>query len=152
MVYLNMADFLSENKNASKQEIFSHFFNELDMQNQLLYIKTEVEKTKELSEKIRPVMLRKKDLEEKLKEISQEMEIEVASAYPPRQGSEREREILRSKLKKESQTYQNLDAEYRAVSELIFNLEIELQEVQTKAKNARRISETFETILNYVSK
>jgi septal ring factor EnvC (AmiA/AmiB activator) len=145
-----LGDFLSKHPDANKGETLSFFYRELDMDKQLRIIEKETNQFIGLQKEIRPHVLRKRELEEQIKEVAQAIEMEVAVAYPPRQGTDRDREALRSKLKKENTEYQRLDKQVRDVNETLFSLELELSEVQSQAKNARRMIEVFNSIMQYL--
>jgi uncharacterized protein with von Willebrand factor type A (vWA) domain len=146
-----ISDFLLRQPNANPQDTLKYFVGELEIEKHLEIISQEVGRTVALQQKLRPFILKKKELDEKMKEVMQVIELEVATTYPPRQGSDKEREALRSKLKKENSNYQVLDGEYREVTEKIFEIELDLDQVQLQGKNSRRITEIFESIISFLS-
>ena len=147
----SLSSFLAQNKSATKEEIFSFLTKELDVDHHLQIVKKEVDESFKAQTELRPLINEKKGIEEKLRDLSWEMEVEVAAKYPPRQGSDKDREMLRAKLKKDNAQYQALDKQFRDLSEEIFNSELNLDDIRSRAKNARKILETFDSILNYIS-
>ncbi len=148
----SIADFFIKNPNANKQDVFIHFAKELEVDKNVQFLKNEVSFTHSLNSELRPLVLKRKEIEEKMKEVMQMIEVDVAIAYPPRQGTDKERDSLRSRLKKENEVYQDYDKQYRVLQENIFNLELQLDEILTQCKNARRMTEMFDRILEYISK
>lgn len=144
-------DYYRYNPNATPVEVMSYFEGEFEVAENTRRIKEEVAKNGELRAKLRPLYGQRLEVEEKMKYAISDMEMEVYLEYPPRQGSDAQREALRNKLKKENMEYTELNGQFRALNITIGEIEDELKDIEQGAKNARRMLELFGYYIQFLN-
>jgi cell shape-determining protein MreC len=140
-------EFLDENPNAGVKEIINHFAEQLNINDQIQYLKEEVEKVLEIRVHLRPLYAQKMEVDQELIMLDSEFDMEVMTEYPPRKGSDKERKAYKQKLQQEHVEYQNLQQKLGELKEEIEQLEQEMDMVQQNAKNARKLVDLFNTYI-----
>lgn len=143
-------EYVDNNPQADMMEIVQHFADELEIDDQTKYLRNEVDHVLELRETLRPLYGKKADLEQKQALLNSDFDMEVMLEYPPRKGSEKERKAMKQKLQEGSDDYQEQEKELGNIKEELSVQEEKMDEVQQRAKNARRLLETFTTYVNFI--
>lgn len=140
-------EFLDENPNAGIRDIITHFSEALQINEQIEFLKSEVERVLELRIQLRPLYAQKMDLESDLQMLSSDMDLKVMMKYPPRKGSDKERKAYKLELRQENEEYVKKQNEVEDIKSEIESLEEEMAAVQQRAKNARRLVDLFNTYM-----
>lgn len=143
-------EYMDENPEASFKDVIVHFGKELEVDQQLSYILNEVEDVLYCREKLRPLYAKKMKLDTELTLLDSVFDMEVMVAYPPRQGSDKDRKAYKLKLQQEHEEYPSKSAEVETLKEEILVIETEMANKQQQAKNARRIIETYNQHVQFV--
>lgn len=136
---------------SSAAEALDYFSVQVELDKQVHILKQEVSDMSAIRQQMKPLLERKADLDEQLRYIIIEIDTEVAVTYPPRQGSDKDRDLLRQKLKKEHAHYGTLDKEFKDVSLSLSDLQYRLDEIDRNAKNARRLTELFDSFARFLT-
>lgn len=143
-------EFMENNPELSTKQIVSHFAQELEIDHQIKCLQKEVDKVLELRDRLKPLYGKKLNTDVQLASLDSEFEMEVMIKYPPRQGSDKERKAYKASLQAEHVDYQELSRGNEVVKEEIVELETQMADVQQRAKNARRLLETFNHYMSYI--
>lgn len=144
-------DFFLSNPKATAAQAVDHFSRELELGKQIDVLKNEVSDLMRLRDALKPLTDKKAALQETLQYINMEIDVVVATTYPPRQGSDKDRDTLRTKLRKENPEYMKADAEFKQVNLEIHELGYEIEDIERNAKNARRLMELFDTYARFLT-
>lgn len=136
-------EYMQNNPDASPIDVMNYFAKELEIDKQIQCIRNEVDTIVTIREALRPLYGQKMNDEAEMALIDSEMEMKVMEKYPPRHGSEKERKAYKRTLQKEDKGYRELDAKIQEVKDKITLLEEEMADVEQRAKNARRLLDTF---------
>lgn len=139
------------NPNASPIEVVQHFENTMEIPKHLEALNREVEQVTELRKKVRPLYAKRMDVEELMKYALSDIEMEIMIEYPPRKGSDAQREAMRNQLKQEHADFKKLQAEFKQYTEEIQDVEDELKLVDMGAKAARRVTEMFGSYVAFIT-
>lgn len=143
-------EYMDENPQAKTQEIIKHFAESFDIEEQLNFIKDEVEQILLLREELRPLYGKKWNEEMSITALNSQFEMEVMLKFPKGRGSEKDRKALRADLQKDSTAYQHHQAEISRLEEEIQKREYDLQTVEQRAKNARKLVDTFNQTIQFI--
>lgn len=143
-------EFMTENPEASPVEVIAHFATGMEMDVQIKSIQQEVDGVVETREELRPLYAEKMNLDTNLALLESDFDMQVMSKYPPRQGSDKERKAFKKELQSAHPDYQEASAKVDKLKASIEELEEKMSNIQQSAKNARRIVETFNTIVQFV--
>lgn len=143
-------EYLDNNPNSTPAEVIGYFANELGADEQIKHLKTEIEKVQEIREVLRPLYGKKMNAESNIALFDSNFDMEVMMKYPPRQGSEKERKQYKQELQAGDEDYTALKNLLDSTKEEIEKHELEMSDVQQKAKNARRILETFNSYMQFI--
>jgi archaellum component FlaC len=140
-------EYLDENPDAGIKEIINHFADKLEINEQIAYLKEEVEKVLEIRVQLRPLYAQKMDLDNQLLLLDSEFDMQVMVKYPPRKGSDKERKAYKQELQQDSENYQAMQSKLTELKEEIESLEEEMEMVQQNAKNARKLVDLFNSYI-----
>ena len=143
-------EYMDQNPQATTQEIILHFAETLEIEEQLQSIKDEVDQVLLLREELRPLYGKKWNEEMSMTNLNSQFEMEVMLQFPKGRGSEKDRKALRTELQKNSQAYQEHQAEIARLEEEIQKREYDMQTIEQRAKNARKLVDTFNQTLQFV--
>lgn len=146
-----IVEFFTHHPRATVMDAADYFAKELEISTQVAHLKKENPETLRLRASLRPLYGAKRDIDEEMKYIISDIEGEVMVKYPPRQGTENQRDQLRAQLKKSNAQYQHLETTLRQTLEDIYQLEQELEEIERNAKNARRITELYTVYMTFIN-
>ena len=144
-------EYFQNNPDATPMEAVSYFEGEFDIPSQVQALRDEAHDIMSIRAQLKPLYWRKSEINEQLKFAISDIEMNVYIQYPPRKGSDAERETLRNKLKGESETYQKLEKELKELGRKITDLEYEMDIVERKSKNARRLTELMQAYTVFIS-
>jgi uncharacterized protein YhaN len=144
-------DYYRQHPNASAVEVVSYFEEEFDISTQVEIIKQEAVRAHQLRSQLRPLYGQRLEVDEKTKYVLSDIEMEVYLAYPPRQGSEAQREAKRNEMKRINVEFIELHADFRGIANKIDALEDDYKEIEHKAKNARRLTELFGQYVAFIT-
>ena len=136
-------EYMDNNPQATPRDVLLHFAREMEIDQQLKYLKDEVDQVLAFREQLKPLYAQKSDLEKSLLVMKSNFEMEVMAIYPPRKGTDKDRKAYMTKLQAEDANFTETEATLQEVKEKIQSLDERMQDFQTYAKNARRILETF---------
>lgn len=144
-------DYYRKNPTAKNIEVFSYFETEFEVPKNREILKNEVTELAALKQQLRPIYGKRLDVEERMRYALSDIEMDVFLEYPPRQGSDAQREALRNKLKKENGEYMALNKEYKELTLQINELDDAYKDIENTAKNARRQLETFTAYAAFIT-
>lgn len=142
--------FMDENPRASFKDVIGHFAEQLEVDSQHQFLLREVDKVLEIRDQLRPLYGEKMNLEQNMALIDSELDMDVMIEYPPRKGTDADRKKLKQKLRDEHADYPGLTAKFEQTKEDIKTFESQMEDVQQRAKNARRVLETFNHTISFV--
>lgn len=142
--------FMDENPQATMKTVIGHFAEQLEVDNQHQFILREVDHVLVIRDSLRPLYGEKADLEGKMMLLDSDFDMEVMMKYPPRQGTDKDRKKYKQELQGNHSEYPRLAHELETVKERISLLEDQMGDIQQKAKNARRILETFQVYAQFI--
>lgn len=145
-----IVEYFKYNPQATALDAASYFEKELEIGTQVEILKEEVNALVNIRKQLRPLYAEKNEALEKTKYAISNIEGDVYMEYPPRKGSETEREILRNKLKKTSTEYIDANNDLKVVSGKIEALEDAFDEWERRAKAARRLTELMQAYLMFI--
>jgi hypothetical protein len=143
-------EYMDNNPQATPKDVIGYFAETLEVDDQLNFLKVEVNKVLEIREMLRPLYGKKMNAESNLALLDSDFEMEVMMKYPPRQGTDKDRKAYKLKLQSEHAEYQKIKAELDQCKDELSVLEEKMSDVQQSAKNARRILETFNHYMAFV--
>lgn len=146
-----IVEYFNYNPESSAKEAISYFEEQFEHSKQINALKVEADEVARIRSLLRPLFGEKADLNERIKYVVSDIEMEVYIQYPPRKGSDAERETLRNKLKKGNESFQSLNTQLKEVGRKIVELEDELDEVDRRAKNARRLTELLQAYILFIN-
>lgn len=115
-------------------------------------IRNEVPRLREIAQQLRPLLGERHSLNEKIIVINLGIDMDVALEYPPRKGTDAQRQMMKNELQQKSEAYKEAQAQIRILSEQIDALTYEKNLIEQEAKNARRLLETHEQYVEYITK
>lgn len=143
-------EYMQQNPSASTVEIIRHFEDVLEIPKQVYLLKNEVDETRRFKSQLRPLYAKRLDAEERMRYAVSDMEVEIFLEYPPRKGSEAQRETMRDNLKRESKDYNEYKGQFDEFTYEIKDIEDEIRYLEMGAKNARRLTELFAVYVDFV--
>lgn len=143
-------EYMEEHPDVDLKDVIKHFSEQMDIYNQLSYLHKEVDEVLELRSYLRPLYGKKMNLDSNLAILESDFEMQVFNKYPPRQGSDKERKAYKKELQQASSDYKVASAELEKIKEEIGILEEKMSDTQQRAKNARRILETFNVYMQFL--
>lgn len=143
-------EYMDNNPQASARDVLGYFANQLEIDNQIHYVQVEVDKVLEIREQLRPLYGKKANTETNMALLNSDFEMEVAIKYPKGKGTDKDRKALKLQLQKENADYAELNQIVSTIKEEIDQLESEIDEIETRAKNGRRILETFTQYMSFI--
>lgn len=146
-----VVDYYRNNPNAKPMEAVSYFEEEFGISEQVRVLKIEAVEAHAIRKQLRPIFGERLVVEENMKYALSDMELEVYMEYPPRQGTDAQRESMRNRLKKENVEYRELQTQFRALTDRINDIEDDYKELESKAKNARRLTELFQEYVAFIN-
>lgn len=152
---LNKLDILASlsHEGVPKATLVQQVQDMLEVGANITTAKEEVPKLRELQSQLGPLYGQVLDLSERRSYLDSDIEMEVMLEYPPRKGSEAQREALRAKLRGENEEYLELQNQIQAKKQEIEDIKFDMTMVEQDAKNARRVIELatsyISTIGNY---
>lgn len=146
-----LIEYMKWNPEATSSELAGHFEKELDIPRQVELLLQEGTEYDRIRTKIRPIYAQRQEVEEKMKYMLSDMEMEVYLEYPPRKGSDTQREAMRNSLKQENEAFVQLQQEFRSKTSEITELEDGLKVLDMNAKNARRLTELFAEYMKFIA-
>lgn len=145
-------DILEElDASVPKNEIQNAVAESLGLKDAVKDVRNEVDSIAENREKIIPLLRERMGLTEEMSYLASDFEMEVQIQYPPRKGSEAQRDTLRKKLRLESEEYQKLEGELKEVESKIDDLQFEKHQIEQRAKNSRRLLELHGDYLKLIA-
>lgn len=143
-------EYMDNNPQATPRDVIGYFSTTMEIDEQIKNLKDEVEQVLVIREILRPLYGKKMNADSELALLDSEFEMEVMIQYPPRKGSDSDRKALKAKLQTEHANYQKIKADLDTIKEEISMNESRMSDVQQKAKNARRLLETFNHYMAFV--
>lgn len=144
-------EFFANQPNATALDAVSYFEEQFEISNQLKYLTAEAPETLRLKGLVKPLHRERSDLQEKIKYVMSDIESAIYIEYPPRKGTDAEREQMRQKLKKENANFQDLNQKLLAVGDKINDIDDEIDSVDRAAKNARRMTELLQAYILFIN-
>lgn len=144
-------DFVRQNPSASAVDVIKHFEDVMEIPKQIRILRTEADDVKEQKFKLRPTYAKRIEVEEKMKYIISDIEGQIFLEYPPRKGSDSQRESMRMKLQDANPEYLSLKKEYNSYSDDIMDIEDQIKYIEMASKSARRLTELFEKYLEFIT-
>lgn len=90
-------------------------------------------------------------IEEQLNYILHEFEQQIAAAYPPRQGSDRDREIMRTKLKAEHAEYETLNTKFKELKIQQQEVRFQLEQETSRATEAHIVLRQWTEYVRFIT-
>jgi hypothetical protein len=143
-------DYMDNNPQATPKDVIGYFAEMLEVNEQIENLKDETKKVLIIREVLRPLYGKKMNAESDLALLDSDFEMEVMIKYPPRQGTDKDRKAYKSLLQSRHNDYQKVKDILEQCKEEISLHESEMADVQQKAKNARRLLETFNHYMAFV--
>lgn len=143
-------EFYRANPGADALEAINYFEKELEIPKQIEILKNEVDEVLKVRRELRVLRGKKAEAEERVRLTMSDIEMEVYLEYPPRKGTDAQREQLRSKLQSESPSYQEAKEAFKEASVNVVDKEDELNAAESRGKNARRLIEVFKTYTSII--
>lgn len=144
-------EYMDQNPQSSPIDVLRHFADEYQVDEQQENLRIEVEKVQEIREQLRPLYAEKMEKETQLTLMDSDFDMQVMIKYPPRKGSDKERKSYKLELQEQDETFQTVRKEVEGLKEQILLLEEETGDIQQKAKNARRLLETFNNLISFLN-
>lgn len=142
--------YMDENPQAKPKDIIAHYAEALEVDEQIKFLLNEVGSVLLLRERLRPLYGKRMHAEQEMTLLNSQFDMDVMLKYPPRKGTEKERKAYKLELQNNDTAYQEHQKVINEVKDEIEEIEEQLYEVQAKAKNARRITETFNNYVNFI--
>lgn len=146
-----IVEYFNFNPNATAMQAIGHLEKEMEIKQNVQYIKDEVPIATDARIKLRPLFGQKRDIIERMKYMEMDFAVDVALEYPPRKGTKEDRDAMMDKLKAGSKDYQELGNQLLQIGDQIMVIEDRLHDAENNAKNARRIVELFEAYVKFVT-
>lgn len=141
---------MRSNPDFGTLDLLNYFERELEISENVKVLKNEVAQATRVRQELRVLRAQRLDAEESLKYAMSAIEADVYMEYPPRQGSDAQRETLRLKLQKESNEYQDAKKTFRDAAAKVLEKEDEMEVIETECKNARRMIELFKSYSAFI--
>jgi hypothetical protein len=135
--------FRDENPQLSPIEIIGHFETEMGIDEHMRNLDREMEDILEIRDLLKPLYIKKFELEEKMLKLDMDFGVQVIMKYPKGQGTDKDRKAYRLQLHQEDETYSGYQKELNESKAQIKELEQSMSDVEKRAKNARGILQTF---------
>lgn len=142
--------YLDENPQAPTKEVITYFAKTLEIDNQIESVKKEVDNVLLLRGQLRPLYGKKMEAERKLTTLNSDFEADVMFKYPKGKGSQKDRKDYKTKLQEDSEDYQESLKEIEDLKDEIEDLEEQMFEVQERAKNGRKLLDTFNECVAFI--
>lgn len=142
--------YLDENPGTSLKDVIGYFAEQLEVDTQLQYLSSEVDRVLEIRDQLRPLYGEKMNLEQQIMLIDSDLDMEVMIKYPPRKGSDSERKAYKAELQGQHDDHPELSSKLEKAKDDIKELELLMSDVQQRGKNARRMLETFNHISAFI--
>lgn len=142
--------YIDENPQATMKDVIKYFAEETQADEHLHNLNAETDAVLEIREKMRPFYASKSDLEVKMALIDSDLDMEVMEEYPTGKGSDAKRKVYKAKLQNEHDQYPELVKELSEVKETLKGMEVEMDDVIQKAKNARVALELFNRMAAFI--
>lgn len=124
----------------------------LEMPKHLQAVAEEATRTLAVRDKLYPLLSEQVDARLNLQMAEGQIEGEIFLEFPPRKGSAEQREALRLKLRKESESYLEAKQELDRIAEEINRVNDEINAIEQAAKNGRRMIEMFKTYVEIINR
>lgn len=144
-------EFFRQNPRANAFDAIRQLEEEYEVERYTKLLKDEVKLASELKWKLRPLYGKRFEVEEKMKYILSDIEMEVYLEYPPRKGTDAQREKMRNDLKRANEDYMALQKEFRDFTLQIEEVEDEYKNLELEIKTARRLLELFRGYLEFIT-
>lgn len=145
-------DILEElDASVPKNEIQNAVAESLGLKDAVRDVREEVDLLAANRDKIIPLLRERMRLTEEMSYLESDFEMEVQLEYPPRKGSEAQRDALRKKLRLESSEYVALNEELQQVESEISDVQFEKETIEQRAKNSRRLLELHGDFLKLIA-
>lgn len=144
-------EFFRQNPRANAIEAIQQFEEEFEVEKNTQTLKDEITRGTDLKRKLRPLYGKRFEVEEKMKYILSDIEMEVYLEYPPRKGTDAQREKMRNDLKRENADYMSLHKEFRDFTIQIEEIEDQYKDLELEVKKARRMLELFKGYLEFIT-
>lgn len=137
--------------NQPKQDVVKDIERSLEIDTALNLVNTYRDRAEGLRSERIPLFSQSMEIRERIAQIEGDIEMEVMLEYPPRKGSEKQRDLLREKLRFESEEYQRYSTELNEVKEQIAEIEFQERLLDEDVKHARRKIELHAAYLQLVA-
>lgn len=138
------------NPNFGALDVINYFEKELEIGKNVEILKNEIHNTMRVRQELRVLRAKKLEAEELLKYEQIAIDGEVFMEFPPRKGSDTQREQLRMKLQKENPNFREAKEAFREAVAKVVEKEDELELIGTECKNARRMIELFKAYSAFI--
>lgn len=142
--------YLDENPQAPTKEVIGYFANTLEIDTQIESVKKEVDNVLLLREQLRPLYGKKIEAERNITFLNSDFEADVMYKYPKGKGSQKDRKDYKTQLQAENKDYQKNVQEIENLKDKIEDLEEQMFEVQERAKNGRKLLDTFNECVSFI--
>lgn len=143
--------FFDNNPDSDIGDAIEHFAEELQIDQQIEALVSEADSILLLRDQLRPLYGKKADIEHNLVLLNSEFDMEIMMEFPPgKKGNADQRKNKKIDLQTNSNSYQSKIKELRDLKADIEALETKVYETETKAKNARKIVDTFNHYVTYL--
>ncbi|MGG4438222.1 hypothetical protein AAXE64_27105 [Priestia megaterium] len=136
-------EYMDMNPQATPKDVLAHFAEVLEVDDNIIHVNKEVDKVLEVRDQLRPLYAKKMDAEQHLALLNGDFDAKVMIKFPPRQGSEKDRKAYKQELQKESEVFNDLSDKLNRLKDEVEVLEADMEDIQQRAKNGRRVLETF---------
>lgn len=144
-------EFFQANPRANVTEAVKRFEEEFQVKHYTKVLNDELKSVQAIKNQARPLYAERRDVDEQMRFILSEIEGEIFMEYPPRKGSEAQRDTMRNRLMKENVDYMELKARYRGLTERIDECEDKLKDIEMETKTARRMLDVFQSYLGFIT-
>lgn len=144
-------EFFELNPRANAIEAMRKFENELEVTEHVKVLKNEFQRASAIKKSLRVLYAQRRDVDEKMKYLMSDIEMEIFLEFPPRKGSDAQRENMRMKLKRENVNYMELEENFKGFTMQIDDLEDQYKDLEIEVKTARRMTELFKVYAEFIT-
>ena len=144
-------EYMNANPQATNKDILIHFAEELELEEQIKILKSQVDEVSMIRDQLRPLYRQKFDNEHQITLMKSDFDMEVMLKYPPRKGTEKERKAYMNELQENSEDFQALVNETDSLKEKITILEDSMSDIQQRGKNAGKVIDLFNSYVSMLS-
>ena len=143
--------YLEENPGIPPIKAVEHFAKEMQVIQQVNYLLEEVDKVLSIRKRLRPLYGQKSDIEGTMSILNSKFDMRIAVEFPTgKKGNAAQRKSRKIEMQESSESYQDSLKELQDIKEQIEVLEEEIYEIESRAKNARKIVDTFNTYAAFI--